>query len=142
MKKALKDYSFGIIPLRKIGDQWQTFIVQQTNGYWSFPKGHAEYNESPRQTAERELFEETGLQVEAYFSVQSLSVVYKCHNKFAHEFEKEVTLFCALVCGEIVLCPVETLQGAWINVSELNKTIVFDSMQTLLKDLQNIVKNL
>ena len=41
MSGLLQDYSFGIIPLRKVEGRWQSFIVQQTNSYWSFPKGHA-----------------------------------------------------------------------------------------------------
>ena len=82
MKKLLKDSSFGIIPLRRFDDTWQAFIVQQTNTYWSFPKGHAERSETPQETAERELFEETGLVVKNYFPCQSLSATYISHNNF------------------------------------------------------------
>lgn len=34
------------------------------NGYWDFPSGHAEYGESIRDAATRELMEETSLQAE------------------------------------------------------------------------------
>lgn len=40
-------------------------VVKNKNGrHWGFPKGHMEYGESERQTALREVLEETGLKVE------------------------------------------------------------------------------
>ena len=142
MRPLLKDYSFGIIPLRLVDGRWQTFIVQQTNSYWSFPKGHAEHQETPKQTAERELFEETGLTVKTYFDLEPLSATYTSHNNFTEPYEKTVTLFCATVQGIILLCPVETIQGMWIDIADLQRKIVFDSMQPLVKKLQAIVREL
>lgn len=140
MKALLQDYSFGIIPLRNVDGQWQSFIVQQTNSYWSFPKGHAEGDESAQQTAERELFEETGLKVTHYYSVEPLLVMYRSHAALI--YQKEVTLFCALVDGVVTLCPIEVIQGHWVDVDNLSRFIVFDAMQPLLEQLQDIVKNL
>ena len=140
MRPLLKDYSFGIIPLRKQDGKWQTFIVQQTNTYWSFPKGHAERIETEKETAERELFEETGLRVKQYFNCKSLSAIYMSRHNFTDAYEKKVTLFCATVQGFVSLCPIETVQGMWINVDDIQQKIVFDSMQQLLKELQEMVK--
>lgn len=142
MRPLLKDYSFGIIPLQKVDGRWQTFIVQQTNTYWSFPKGHAEYTETAQQTAERELFEETGLTVKSYFPFESLSATYVSHNNFTEAYEKTITLFCASVQGDVILCPVETIQGMWIDVDDLQRKLIFDSMQPLVRKLQAIVREL
>ena len=38
-------------------------IIRQTNGDWSFPKGHMEPGETEEETALREIFEEVGLRV-------------------------------------------------------------------------------
>ena len=56
-----KEFSFGIVPLQCVNEQWQVLLVQHQAGHWAFPKGHAEIGEEPKQTAERELLEETGL---------------------------------------------------------------------------------
>ncbi len=43
----------------------EAFLIQHVNGkHWGFPKGHPEEGESFEQIAVRELFEETGLQIE------------------------------------------------------------------------------
>ena len=38
-------------------------VKSKKNGHWCFPKGHREKDESMKQTALREVFEETGLMV-------------------------------------------------------------------------------
>ncbi len=40
----------------------ELLLVQDSKGRWTIPKGHIEEGESARQTAEREIHEETGLQ--------------------------------------------------------------------------------
>ena len=41
----------------------KVLLELQTNGFWSFPKGHVELNESEIETAKRETKEETGLEI-------------------------------------------------------------------------------
>jgi len=59
-----KDYSYGIIPvyhkIAEVGDYY-FLLVKNCNNSWSFPKGHAEAGETEEETAQRELFEETGV---------------------------------------------------------------------------------
>jgi ADP-ribose pyrophosphatase YjhB (NUDIX family) len=40
----------------------EILLIQDSRGRWTIPKGHIEEGESARQTAEREIQEETGLQ--------------------------------------------------------------------------------
>lgn len=40
----------------------EILLVQDSKGRWTIPKGHIEEGESPRQAAEREIREETGLE--------------------------------------------------------------------------------
>ena len=58
----IEDKSYGIIVvLRKESEEDRFLILRQTNGHWSFPKGHKEGDESDKESALRELAEETGI---------------------------------------------------------------------------------
>lgn len=43
-------------------NQLEILLIQDAKNRWTIPKGHVEEGETPRQTAEREIQEETGLQ--------------------------------------------------------------------------------
>ncbi len=144
MKQIIKakDASFGVIPLQFLDGKWQVFIVQSITGHWGFPKGHPNNAiELPRQTAERELREETGFTLTSYFPVEPLSFSYECrsHGKYV---DKTVTLFLGQVTGNIHPCPVEIAESIWVDLDEVEKYIVFQPVQELLKKLKIIVATL
>jgi len=61
-KEIIKDNSHGIIPVYKDPKMGFLFLViNQHYEYWGLPKGHREGNETPVQTAIRELEEEVGI---------------------------------------------------------------------------------
>ena len=56
--------SCGAIVFRKFHGNTELLLVKHVGGgHWSFPKGHVEEGETEVQTAEREIKEETGLDV-------------------------------------------------------------------------------
>ncbi len=57
------------------------------DGYWAFPGGHLEMNESIEQCAERETFEEAGIKI------KNLSKSYFTNDIFENEEKHYVTLF-------------------------------------------------
>ncbi|HSX32068.1 MAG TPA: NUDIX domain-containing protein, partial [Candidatus Saccharimonadales bacterium] len=53
----------GVIFRRSASDgKLEILLIQDAKDRWTIPKGHVEPNEEPKQTAEREIREETGLQ--------------------------------------------------------------------------------
>lgn len=59
-----KEVSCGGVVFNRRNDEILYVIVQSLEGYYGFPKGHMENNETEEQTAVREIYEETGLKVE------------------------------------------------------------------------------
>lgn len=63
--KCLYEKSCGGLIFHKARHGTKVLLVKNNNGrYWSFPKGHIEKGETEKQTAIREIKEETGLDVQ------------------------------------------------------------------------------
>lgn len=61
---CLYEKSCGAIVFYRAPEEDKVLLVKNKNGrYWSFPKGHVELGENEKQTAVREIKEETGLDV-------------------------------------------------------------------------------
>lgn len=52
----------GIVFRRNSAGELEILLIADSKHRWTIPKGHIEEGETPRQTAEREIQEETGLQ--------------------------------------------------------------------------------
>ncbi|MBQ5565827.1 MAG: NUDIX domain-containing protein [Clostridia bacterium] len=64
---CLYEKSCGAIVFYRADDEDKVLLVKNKNGrYWSFPKGHVELGENEKQTAIREIKEETDLDVKLH----------------------------------------------------------------------------
>ena len=117
--------AFGIIPLR----EGKTLLVKHQKGHWAFPKGHPNPGEIPKETAKRELQEETGL-----FVVRFLGKKFHEHYSFGTT-DKSVTYFLAEVAGELVLQKEEIADGRWMSFEEAASLATFDACKQICKEL-------
>lgn len=107
--------SCGVIPFRRReGDMEILLVFEEFSQCWSLPKGHMEAGENERQTALRELFEETGL-----------TATLLPHLRVTEEYmvgpltKKQVVYFPAEVAGEPRTRPGEISRFRWIPLSRL-----------------------
>ena len=126
----LQEISYGIIPLQKHSGEWWVLLVQHKKGFWAFPKGHAEPGETPRETAIRELCEETGLIPELFLSEQTLAETY-IFQRNGQPVQKKVLYFLAQVHGELVLQTSEVLEGCWIKLIDAVSKISFPESKVI-----------
>lgn len=140
-----QDASFGIIPVIQIDDEWQVFLIHQmgrrNDTFWTFPKGHAEPNETPQETATRELFEETGLTPKRIEEDPIFTEQY-----FFQDGDTEITKTVSYYLGYIenraaTLQASEVHDGGWFTlplarerISFENKRVFIDELTTLLKE--------
>ena len=62
-KEIITEKSCGAIVFTKDNDGIKYVIIESKEGFYGFPKGHVENDETELETAKREVYEETGLQV-------------------------------------------------------------------------------
>ncbi|MDP1835905.1 MAG: NUDIX domain-containing protein [Chlamydiales bacterium] len=137
-KTVKKDTSYGVIPLRRQGDQWQVLLIQHGAGHWSFPKGHIDEGEAPIDCAIRELFEETQLSVVRFLLDRKFMESYM----FSHEgtlISKTVVYYAAEVTGEAVFQPEELQDCRWLSLSEARELITFPAARKVLDDLVDLL---
>ncbi|MBA2369177.1 MAG: NUDIX domain-containing protein [Candidatus Protochlamydia sp.] len=133
------EYSFGIIPLRQKKNKWEMLLVQHQAGHWAFPKGHPEKGETSYESAERELFEETGLKVESYL----MEGGFKEHYFFMfnrQRISKTVEYFPAIVLGEVKIQEEELKDFKWLDVTEAEKFITFKEGKKMCAQVSNLLK--
>lgn len=115
------DISYGIIPIRRVGDNWEVFLIHQfskigNNSYWIFPKGHPEGSESSQQAAIRELKEETGMTADTILDKPTFNLEYT----FVFDgiqIQKTVVFFVGVITNtDYELDEVEVKEAGWYSL--------------------------
>ena len=136
-----KQFSFGIIPLKRQNNGWNVFLVKHNKGHWGFPKGHALPGETPEQIARRELFEETGLSVTKFFQVSPIieKYVFQENNQ---TIDKTVTYFLAEVEGTVHLMGEEIANAKWASFEVALDLLTFEEAKQICKEGMQILNAL
>ncbi len=122
--------SFGIIPITLNNEVPSVFIIQNYSDAWLLPKGHVYGDETPQETARRELFEETGLRVVEWlpFGPFKEEYTYRRSNRL---IQKQVEYFPATVEGGIVIQKEEIRTGRWVLLKDLESELSFPELQLI-----------
>ena len=141
--QTIKDYSYGVIPVQKVGEQWKVFVLHQISSgdtYWTFPKGHPEEGETHEETALRELQEEAGLVPQQLDTTRTFDQKYY----FVHDdtqIEKYVSYFVGYVTGtSFVLQEDEVAQAQWCTFTQARALLTHDLAKQLLDDVHAYLK--
>ena len=109
----------------------KVLLIKQTSGAWGFPKGHVEENETELQTAEREVKEETNIDVKIDETKR-----YTMNYITDRGASKEVVLFLARkIGGNLSRQESEILQIEWLNFEDAIKKLSYSNTKELLKEV-------
>ncbi len=136
--ECLYERSCGAIVYRHInGDIRFLLIKNKRSAHWGFPKGHIEKGETPQETAEREVLEETGLKIEIVPAFESKSE-YTIQNKV----EKCVTIYLAKTeQTTTTIQQAEIGDYAWLDYAKALKTLRFDNDRQILEQAYEFLNN-
>ncbi len=127
--------SYGIIPIYEdsVG-QHLYLLLESHGGYWSFPKGHPEPNESEVETASREAEEEVGLKVP--IEELKFSVTYGYDEKRSDDVikSKTVILYPIMVNQiNVVLQAKELKSYRWATSEEVVQSIDLPGVEEMMQ---------
>lgn len=133
--------SVGIITYTIENNTIKYLILLSDGGCWDFPKGHIESGETKKETALRELQEETGLtaQLDDAFE-QSLSYVYPGYQNKEETHKTDFMFIGKTSSTDVTLSPEHT-DYAWLTYEQALQQITYDDTRELFKKAhEHIVK--
>ena len=122
--------SCGAVIFRKAGD-WNVLLIRHAKGrHISFPKGHVEAGETESQTAEREVREETGLEVR-------VDRRFRAENRYniRPDTQKLVVIFAAVTDqARITPQPEEIAEAFWLPVDRALERLTYERDRKIMRD--------
>lgn len=102
-----QEKSCGAVIFHEQGPERFYLILHSTQGHWTLCKGHVEGNETERETAVREIKEETGLPVSFVEGFRRVITYAPCPDRL-----KDVVFFLARANRWVVVCQPEEIAEA------------------------------
>lgn len=131
----IKDYSFGVIPVKYLRGKLHFLLIQHNVGHWSFPKGHKENNETDIETAIRELYEETNIQSCEIIKNKSFIEHYQW-KKESEMCDKKVKFFIGKIEDSTVKISKKEIQNfEWMKFEDAIKRLTHIETKELLKEI-------
>ena len=111
----------------------EVLLIKHNKGHWDFPKGHMEEGETEKQTAIREVKEETNMDVEI-ISEQKYKANYIIEDK---QVEKEVVFYLAKPLSlEIKAQEAEVSIVEWVKIEEAVEKITYPTSKNIIKQVK------
>ncbi len=129
------EHSAGFVVLLKERPT-KILLLRYPRGYWDFPKGHLEKNESTMQAAIRELGEETGLIGVKVIPGFSHDIHYSFRGPNG-PIRKTVTFFLAETHNRQVRISREHSGFAWMTFAEASRTVLYKNAKELLQKVHD-----
>ena len=125
--------SCGAVVFSQFSGAWHVLLIRHEHGrHISFPKGHVEPGESERQTAEREILEETGVRV-------NVDTRFRAENRYMArpDVEKLVVFFIAVAREQTPVAQEgEVAVAEWVEVGEAANRLTYEQDRRILRRAQ------
>jgi 8-oxo-dGTP pyrophosphatase MutT (NUDIX family) len=133
--------SCGAVVYRKYHGNTEILLVKHVkSGYWSFPKGHTEPDETEEETAAREILEETGIDVFIDNGFRE-TVTYTLRR----DIKKTVVYFVARakkIKGankELIPQKEEISELRWVEIDKASAFLAFENDRTIISKAKSFI---
>ena len=135
--KCLYEKSCGAVVFYNGKSNTRILLVKNNNGrYWSFPKGHIEIGETEKETAVREIKEETSLEVEIKDGFREVSD-YCPFGKI----RKHVVFFLAQAFTDNVRIQEEEIaEYVWVDLQQARKLCSYDNDLRIINKAETAIR--
>lgn len=106
-------------------------LLKYPAGHWDFAKGHREVGETNRQTAVREVEEETGIKDVVFVRGFKKRILYS-YNYAGRTMRKQVIFFLGRTLKEDVHLSNEHLDYVWLNYEDSLQRVTFGNARRIL----------
>ena len=129
--------SSGAIVYKVEGNEIKYLLIMLIRGNWGFPKGHFEGEETEKETAVREIFEETGLNVKFHDDFRETIQYFPAPFIF-----KTVIYFLAeAVTDNVKIQTDEVAEYRWATYDEAAKLITYRLQKKILKKANDMLSD-
>ena len=106
----------------------KVLIIKQNNGFYGFPKGHVEKMETEKETAIREVKEETNIDIR---------IISDCRYQISYmvddNTEKTVVFFLAEPLTNDIICEdAEVVECLWLNFNDAIEILSYKDLKGIL----------
>lgn len=139
------EFKIGVVDVFVIDprpDGWKVLTLRRAagtrcTGAWEVVHGRIEEGERPEDAAEREVREETALEVTRLYSVT-------CHPFYLHSFGAVQLAVVFAAFADSAVAPtlgVEHDRGEWVDVEEAQRRLVWPRSRALLTEIQSLLRS-
>ena len=118
----------------------EVLVIKQQSGFYGFPKGHLEYNESEEETALREVYEEVGIKVNLIDGFKTIDEHFIPNKK---DTIKRIVYFIGEYSNqEINYHKEEVLSASLMDYDKAISLFQYESSKNILNSVHNYITSL
>ena len=114
-------------------------LLHYPSGHWDFPKGHVDGDEQEKETAKRELLEETGIQTLSFIDGFRYATSYH-YRRGRHIYHKKVVYFLGQTNTTSVTLSHEHQNFCWCSWPEALEKLTFTNSKLILQEAQQFLE--
>jgi 8-oxo-dGTP pyrophosphatase MutT (NUDIX family) len=130
--------SCGAVVFRNEGNKRLYLILHYEEGHWDLPKGHVEEGESEKQTALREIREETGISGVDFIDGFRKEISYSFLRQ-GKRISKKVVFFLAETQEKDVALSCEHVGYEWLEYKDALKRITYGNARRVLEEAERFL---